>query len=115
MTVKKILSADVHSMQKLRALANGVLALENQQAIFEFTVVTPEEATAIRGCDRVLHEVERFVTSMSNGSSTLLKKAVFHSDVTPERIDSIIKELMRLRKTILAGAGVKNAIEEQTT
>ena len=40
-----------------------------------------------------------------------MKKAAFDSSVCAEEIDLIIRHLMRLRKIVLAGSGIKDAME----
>jgi len=74
-------------------------------------MVTEEESAAMKDCETVLHRVEQFITAYQNGTGALLKKAVFHSDITPQRIDLIIQGLLKIRHTILTGEGVKNALE----
>jgi hypothetical protein len=39
-----------------------------------------------------------------------LEKVAFHTNISPERLDLIIQGLQRIRKGVLEGAGVKEAI-----
>ncbi len=57
-----------------------------------------------------LRSIERFLESVSDGRIGHLKKAVFHSAVTPERLDLVIASLTKIRRTVVEGAGVKSAM-----
>lgn len=54
--------------------------------------------------------LERLIRATMATNTDHLKKVVFHSDVTPERIDFVIQNLMKLRKIIMTGAGVKDVL-----
>ena len=55
--------------------------------------------------------MERFAATVDqDGKLDHLKKAVFHSqEITADRIDTIIHALMKLRKAVLRGKGIKDA------
>ena len=106
-TVKrKILSGELSIYNKLRAFVDGLLLLENQESIFVLQTVTEEERQSIDRVKMLLNTVERLV---SEASPSVLKKAAYHSSITPERIDLIINHLMKLRKVALAGEAMKTA------
>lgn len=106
-TVKrKILSGELSTYNKLRAFVDGLLLLENQESIFALQTVTEEERQSIDRVKTLLNTIERLV---SETSSDVLKKAAYHSSITPERLDLIIGHLMRVRKQVLAGKGIKDA------
>jgi len=106
-TVKrKILSGELSIYNKLRAFVDGLLLLENQESIFVLQTVTEEERQSIDRVKMLLNTVERLV---SEASPSVLKKAAYHSSITPERIDLIINHLMKLRKIALSGEAIKAA------
>ncbi len=103
---RKILSRELSTYNKLRAFVDGLLLLENQESIFVLQSVTEEERQSIDRVKTLLNTIERLV---SETSSDVLKKAAYHSSITPERLDLIIGHLMRVRKQLLAGKGIKDA------
>jgi len=51
-------------------------------------------------------EVMRFIRKIyQKDKAEYLQKAVFHSDLTLDKIDFIIHSLQRIRRTILTGEG----------
>jgi ParB family transcriptional regulator, chromosome partitioning protein len=112
MVLKRILSGELNTYNKLRAFVDGLIVLQNQTAFFSLTEVTDEERESIDKLESLLGSVERFIKAVENRSQEHFKKAVFHSSVSPERVDLIIQHLMKLRKIILTGAGIKSAAEE---
>lgn len=103
---RKIVSGELSTYNKLRAFVDGLLLLENQENLFVLQSVTEEERQSIDRVKNLLNTIERFV---SETSSDVLKKAAYHSSITPERIDLIINHLMKLRKIALSGEAIKAA------
>lgn len=103
---RKILSGELSTYNKLRAFVDGLLLLENQENLFVLQSVTEEERQSIDRVKSLLNAIERLV---SETSSDVLKKAAYHSSITPERIDLIINHLMKLRKAALSGEAIKTA------
>jgi hypothetical protein len=88
-----------------------VLKLQEQASIFEFQVLTLEEQGAIAGCSNMLTSCEKFIKACYGDKINHLKKAVFH-DIQVERLDMVINGLMKIRKTVLAGQGLKEAFQQ---
>lgn len=103
---RKIVSGELSTYNKLRAFVDGLLLLENQENLFVLQSVTEEERQSIDRVKALLNTIERLV---SETSSDVLKKAAYHSSITPERIDLIINHLMKLRKIALSGEAIKSA------
>lgn len=113
--LKKIRSGELASYNKLRSFVDGLIMAEKQEAIFAFTTITEEEKRSINDFSGFLRSIERLIIAIQDNGSVHLKKAAFHSaDVTPERIDLIIQHLMKIRKIVLAGASVRDAIASRT-
>jgi hypothetical protein len=109
---RKLQTGDLGSYNKLRAFVDGLITCQKQESIFSFQLVSMEERTAIQEFETLLKNVERFLSTVQeNGKYGHFKKAVFHSPVSAERIDLVIQNLMKLRKAVLEGAGVKTAME----
>mgnify|MGYP001560492744 FL=1 len=110
--LKKIFSGELGSYNRLRAFVDGLLTVERQGTVFALQSLAPEEKAAIDGLEFVLRSAERFSTKiLSDGRLKSLEKSVFHSDVSVERLDLIIRHLQRIRKAVFSGAGVKDAME----
>jgi len=88
-----------------------------------FCTVCPSKRQYRRGCiqagkRKVLDDVSAllaFIELLLNKTSDAqarqaLKKAALHSTISPERLDPIIQGLQRVRKDVLAGDGVAQAI-----
>lgn len=103
---RKIVSGELSTYNKLRAFVDGLLLLENQENLFVLQSVTEEERQSIDRVKTLLNTMERLV---SETSSDVLRKAAYHSSITPDCIDLIINHLMKIRKQILAGKGIKDA------
>jgi ParB family chromosome partitioning protein len=108
----KIRNGELRTYNKLRAFVDGLIAVRRQESIFAFTLASMEERTSIEEFETLLRNVERFLSSVQQkGRFGCFRKAVFHSQLSAERIDLVIQNLMRLRKAVLEGAGVKDAGE----
>ncbi|HVN96853.1 MAG TPA: ParB/RepB/Spo0J family partition protein [Syntrophorhabdaceae bacterium] len=106
---RQIAAGKLNTFNKLRAFVEGLIELERQESIFTLQTINEEERESINELESALRAVERFIGTIDKERSRHLKKAVFHSTVTPERLDLIIRHLMRLRKVIHAGSGIKSA------
>jgi hypothetical protein len=61
--------------------------------------------------DSLLNSTEKVIREFYECSKAgHLKKAGFRQDIKVERLDLIIKGLMKIKKTLLAGAGLKDAV-----
>lgn len=103
---RRIISGELSTYNKLRAFVDGLLMIENQDNLFVLQTITEEDRQSIDSVKALLSTIERLV---SQTSSDVLKKAAYHSSITPERIDLIINHLMKLRKVALAGEAMKTA------
>ncbi|MEW6115650.1 MAG: ParB/RepB/Spo0J family partition protein [Nitrospirota bacterium] len=109
--LKKIVSGELNTYNKLRAFVDGMIALESQGNIFDLNSLSEEEQSSIRSFDGMLAGIERFIGKFRDEERiALLKKAGFRADIKSERLDLIIKELQGIRKIILAGKGIKDAM-----
>lgn len=108
LVLKKILAGELNSYNKLRSFVDGLILIEQQGNIFELNVLTEEQKKALNDFDALLTGIERFIKKADDLEH--FKKAVFHSNIRPERLDLIIKHLMKLRKLVLTGKGVKDAL-----
>ncbi|HVN97091.1 MAG TPA: hypothetical protein VMT62_11725, partial [Syntrophorhabdaceae bacterium] len=108
---RKIATGELLSFNKLRAFIDGIIARRNQESIFALTAINEAERHTINDLESVLRSVERFITSIDKEREAHLKKVAFHSSVTPETLDLVIQKLMKLRKLIHAGYGIKSAAE----
>ena len=109
--LKQILAGNLKTFNKLRAFVDGLIELEKQESIFTLESVSEEEKKSIDEFDSLLRSAERFIASADKNRLGHLRKAVFHSSVTPERLDLIIQQFMKLRKIVHAGSGVKEAAQ----
>jgi ParB family transcriptional regulator, chromosome partitioning protein len=108
---RKISAGELPTFNKLRAFVEGIIAKRNQEAIFALEAINEEEKTTITNLESALKAVERFMASIDHEREAHLKKVAFHSHVTPEMLDLIIQQLMKLRKLVHAGYGIKSAAE----
>ena len=110
----KIKKGELNSANKLFAYVQGVLNLDAQAEIFALAPMSESERESIANLSGLITSIERFVSKVQKQDGYRhLEKAVFNSDVSPERIDFIIKSLQRIRKTILVGDGVQRAMREE--
>lgn len=107
---RKLQSGQLASYNKLRSFVSALIIASNQSTIFAFQSATPEEKKSIDDFSSLMSSVERLIRATMATNTDHLKKVVFHSDVTPERIDFVIQNLMKLRKIIMTGAGVKDVL-----
>ena len=111
---RKIKAGELATYNKLFAYVAALLTLERQEEIFALTPLSPEEQESINAFDGLVKSIERFIARVQEREKLRhLEKAVFHSDVSAEKVDYIITSLQKIRRTILAGEGVKEAMEEQ--
>jgi ParB family chromosome partitioning protein len=109
--LKKILSGELNTYNKLRSFVDAVLAVEKQENIFALEIINDDERETIKGFDSLLNSTERVIREFyEQGKAGHLKKAGFRQDIKVEQLDLIIKGLMKIRKTLLAGAGLKDAV-----
>jgi ParB/RepB/Spo0J family partition protein len=107
--LRKIQAGELGTYNKLRSFVDGLIMCERQEAIFALQEFTPEEKASIDLFKLTMRNIQSFVSQVEN--EEVLKKAAFHSAVRAEQLDLIIKHLMRLRKLVLAGSGIKDAME----
>ena len=107
--LKKIMAGELGTYNKLRAFVDGLIASERQEAIFALQEFTPAEKAAVDLFALTMRNIDSFVSKVENEEA--LKKAAFHSAIVADQLDLIIKHLMRLRKIVLAGSGIKDAVE----
>jgi ParB family transcriptional regulator, chromosome partitioning protein len=107
--LKQILAGNLKTFNKLRAFVDGLIEIEKQESLFTLESISEEEKKSIDEFDSLLRSAERFIATANKDRLVHLRKAVFHSSVTPERLDLIIQQFMKLRKIVHAGSGVKEA------
>jgi hypothetical protein len=107
--LRKIQAGELGTYNKLRSFVDGLIMCERQEAIFALQEFTPEEKASIDLFKLTMRNIQSFVSQVEN--EEVLKKAAFHSSIRAEQLDLIIKHLMRLRKLVLAGSGIKDAME----
>ena len=111
--LRKIQAGELGSYNKLRSFVDGLIMLESQTAIFVIKALTPSEQETIRDLENVVRSVERFIKTVHDrGKLKHFKKLVFHSEVPVERMDLIIQQLMKFRKSMFEGEGIKKALKE---
>ncbi len=112
---KRILSGELRSRSnnKVRDFVTGLLKLEAQGPLMAFELASPEERESLSGLESAVKSVERFLNIVTDPKRLAsLKKAVFHTSVTPERLDLIIVNLIKVRRAVVEGAGMKSAMGE---
>ncbi len=103
---------ELNSYNKLYAFVQGMINLEAQTEIFALTPMSESERDSITTLSGLVTSIERFIRRVQEQDKLKhLEKAVFNSDVSPERIDFIITNLQKIRRTILVGDGVKKAMQ----
>jgi ParB/RepB/Spo0J family partition protein len=108
----KLQRGELNSYNKLFAYVQGVINLAAQEEIFALAPLSEKEQESIASLSSLIASIERFIGKVQEQDKAKhLEKAVFHSDVSPERIDFIIGSLQRIRRTILVGDGVKKAMQ----
>ncbi|MGD0659490.1 MAG: ParB/RepB/Spo0J family partition protein [Syntrophorhabdales bacterium] len=107
--LRKIHAGELGTYNKLRSFVDGMILCERQEAIFSLQEFTPEEKASIDLFKLTMRNIQSFVSQVENEEA--MKKAAFHSAVRAEQLDLVIKHLMRLRKLVLAGSGIKEAME----
>lgn len=110
----KIRRGELNSYNKLYAFVTAMINLESQQNIFALAPLSETERESIATFNGLLNSIERFVRKVyQHDKAEHLQKAVFHSDLSPEKLDFIIHSLQKIRRTILTGEGVKKALREK--
>jgi ParB family chromosome partitioning protein len=107
--LRRIISGELCSYNKLRSFVDGLILCEQQETIFALQEVSGEEKRAIDHFEGLIRNIQAFVVELDNEET--VKKAAFHSSIRAEQLDLIIRHLMRLRKLVLAGSGIKDAME----
>ena len=103
---------ELNSYNKLFAYVQGVINLAAQEEIFALAPLSEKEQESIANLSSLMTSIERFISKVQEQDKAKhLQKAVFHSDVSPERFDFIIGSLQNIRRTILVGDGVKKAMQ----
>jgi ParB/RepB/Spo0J family partition protein len=108
----KLQRGELNSYNKLFAYVQGVINLAAQEEIFALAPLSEKEQESIANLSSLIGSIERFIGKVQEQDKARhLEKAVFHSDVSPERVDYIITSLQKIRRTILVGDGVKKAMQ----
>ncbi len=110
---KRIVSGELRSRSnnKVRDFVTGLLKLEAQGFLMAFELASPEEQESLSGLESAVKSVERFLNIVTDPKRLAsLKKAVFHTSVTTERLDLIIVNLIKVRRAVVEGAGMKSAM-----
>jgi ParB/RepB/Spo0J family partition protein len=109
---QKVLKGELNTYNKLYAFVTAMINLEAQGEIFALAPLTEDERESITSFDGLLNAVERFIKRVYEKDKAVhLQKAVFHSNVNGERLDHIIHQLQKVRRTVLTGEGVKKAMK----
>lgn len=108
----KLQRGELNSYNKLFAYVQGVINLAAQEEIFALAPLSEKEQESIASLSSLIASIERFIGKVQEQDKAKhLEKAVFHSDISPERVDFIIGSLQKIRRTILVGDGVKKAMQ----
>jgi ParB/RepB/Spo0J family partition protein len=107
--LRRIMSGELGTYNKLRSFVDGLILCEQQEAIFALQEMTFEEKQSVGRFQSLVHTIHSLIKEA--GDEEAVKKAAFHSAVSAEELDLIIRHLMRLRKIILSGTGIKDAME----
>ena len=111
LVLRKIQAGELGTYNKLRAFVDGLIAIENQETIFALTQVSAAERESMANFENMVRQIEKLISTVYEGERRKhLEKVAFHTTITPDRLDLIIQGLQRIRKTVLEGAGVKEAI-----
>jgi ParB/RepB/Spo0J family partition protein len=110
----KIRKGELNTYNKLYSFVTAMISLESQENIFALAPLSETERESIATFDGLLNSIERFIRKVyEQDRAAHLQKAVFHSDLTPEKLDFVIHSLQKIRRTILTGEGVKKAMKER--
>jgi ParB family chromosome partitioning protein len=108
----KMQRGELNTYNKLYAFVQGMINIENQSEIFALAPMSEDERESVETFSGLIANIERFIRKVQDQDRLRhLEKAVFHSDVNPERVDYIITSLQKIRRTILVGDGVKKAMQ----
>jgi ParB/RepB/Spo0J family partition protein len=103
---------ELNTYNKLYAFVQGMINIENQSEIFALAPMSEDERESVETFSGLISSIERFIRKVQDQDRIKhLEKAVFNSDVNPERVDYIITSLQKIRRTILVGDGVKKAMQ----
>lgn len=108
--LRKILAGELGTYNRLRSFVSGLDAMDRQECIFAMEPLTPSEEVSLRSLETALKSIERFFGCMDSNTLDHFKKACFHSSVSADRVDYAIQRLMKIRKAVFDGEGVKNAM-----
>lgn len=109
--LKKVISGELGTYNKLRSFVDGLVAIEKQENFFEFELLSEEEREQINKFDALLSTVERLIREVGSTGEMSFRKAGFRADIKADRLDLIIKSLMKIRKTLISGEGMKHALQ----
>lgn|GEM_PF-6507369 len=88
-----------------------MIARENQENIFELQSLSEDERESLSSFTGLVRSVEKLIAAVYEGERMKhLEKIAFHTDITADRLVLIIQSLMKIRKSVMAGVGVKEAI-----
>lgn len=109
--INKILRGELNTYNKIRAFVNAMIELESQGAFFQLEQMSQPEKETIYTFNSMLRNVERFIKQVYEQDKVdYLKNAGFRQDIQPERLDLVIQQLQKVRKEVLAGKGLKEAL-----
>lgn len=116
MVYAKIMSGELGAWNKLYAFVEGVINLDKQAEIFALTPLTLEENVSIARFEGLIKGIERFISEMSDKAKLqALQKVALHTSITSEKIDLVIRNLQKIRRTVLVGEGVKKAVKAKAS
>jgi len=111
---EKIRKGELNSYNKLYSFVTAMINIEAQGEIFALAPLLESERESINTFSGLMSSIERFIKRVQETDKLRhMEKAVFHSEITPERIDFIIQSLQKIRRIVLAGEGVRKAIKER--
>jgi ParB family transcriptional regulator, chromosome partitioning protein len=108
----KIVNGDLNTFNKLRAYVDSLLLLEAQTDLFALQSISEEERQDMNRIETLFRYIEKLIKETDQDN---LKKAAFHNTFTPDRIDLIIRHLMKLRKIALSGEAIRNVSQITNT
>jgi len=110
----KIQKGELNTYNKLYSFVTAMINLESQENIFALAPLSETERESIATFNSLMTSIERFIKRIYQyDKAAHLQKAVFHSDLKPEKLDCIIHSLQKIRRTVLTGEGVKKALKEK--
>jgi ParB/RepB/Spo0J family partition protein len=108
----KIRSGELNTQNKLYAFVTALIAIDSQESIFALTPLSSQESESIMAFSGLMGSIEKFLKQIHQEDRLRhLEKAVLHTDISTERLDLIIGQLQKIRRTILVGEGVQKAQE----